>query len=105
MPKAILTIRTSAVSNAAEAAYNTWYEEIHIPQVCQVPGFVTATRYKLHTQPETDLPTYLAIYEMDSDDPAAAVAEMRRRVADGDISSTDTVATDPRPESSLYLAV
>ena len=105
MPKAILTVRTSAASRAAEAAYNSWYEKVHIPEVCNVPGFVSASRYKLHAQVETDLPTYLAIYELDADDPAESVAEMRRRVAAGDIQTTDTVAADPKPESALYLAV
>ncbi|MCU1657147.1 MAG: hypothetical protein JWO57_1803 [Pseudonocardiales bacterium] len=105
MPKAIMTVRSSPVSSAREAEYNAWYDQAHIPQVSQIAGFVGVSRYKLQPSTDTDLPTYLTIYELDADDPAEPVAEMRRRVASGDLSSTDTIATEPKPESAIYLAV
>jgi len=52
-----------------EAAFNTWYEGTHIPEMLGTPGVVAARRFEV-AQPE-GLPTppqkYLAVYELDGD--------------------------------------
>ncbi|WP_147383900.1 DUF4286 family protein [Noviherbaspirillum sedimenti] len=62
-----------------EEEYNAWYTNQHLADVLKVPGFVAAQRFKL-AQAESALPgRYLAIYEMETDDPEAALAELFRR--------------------------
>lgn len=41
-----------------EAEYNAWYEEEHIPALCQVPGVIGARRFKDHD----GKPAYTALY-------------------------------------------
>lgn len=42
-----------------------WYDETHIPQVLEVPGMTSATRYRAT---DGDKPEWLALYGMDSAD-------------------------------------
>jgi hypothetical protein len=56
-----------------ESEYNSWYNEIHLPEVIAVPGFVAATRYELSPEPRrmpgvpefVPAQRYLAIYELE----------------------------------------
>ena len=55
---------------AREAEYNTWYEDIDIPDVLAVPGFVRARRAIVRDSTEV-LPTdagYAAFYDIDTVD-------------------------------------
>lgn len=67
----------------AEDEYNRWYSDQHLREVLQVPGIETAQRFKLHRPsllPGQD-PShgYLAIYEIETDDIAAVLADLRSR--------------------------
>lgn len=60
--------------------YNDWYTNRHLADVVAVPGFVSAQRFKL-TDPmgfKHDH-RYLAIYEIESDDPKKVMDEMMSR--------------------------
>ena len=46
-----------------EDDFNHWYDTNHIPQRTKVEGFISARRYR-----DPDRPTYLAIYEITSED-------------------------------------
>jgi hypothetical protein len=71
-----------------EDEYNKWYDEVHLRDVCAVPGVVGAQRYEQNTPPaEGEAPPpppqrYLAVYELDGD-PVALMKEFGERVADG----------------------
>jgi hypothetical protein len=103
-PSAVFGVMSSPAKPQDEEAFNDWYDNLHIPQVVAGPGFRSATRYKLVQQAESVLPAYLTTCELDTEDPVAAVQEMRNRVTAGEITLTDVMATDPRPESALYVA-
>jgi len=78
-------------SEGQEEEYNRWYDEVHIPEVLQVPGFVSASRLAI-AQPDAEAPyRYLALYEMETDDPDAVLAELNRRVGAGEIGMTDAL--------------
>ncbi|MEV4100030.1 hypothetical protein AB0J42_07180 [Nonomuraea sp. NPDC049649] len=50
------------IPDSLEREFNTWYEEEHIPEkVGQVPGFLSARRYKALD----GRPNYLCIYELE----------------------------------------
>ncbi|MGE0408587.1 MAG: hypothetical protein AB7P23_04900 [Amphiplicatus sp.] len=66
-----------------EDEFNKWYNETHLKEVLQVPGFVAAQRFKIHRpsllphqKPAHD---YLAIYEIETDDIEATLADLRSR--------------------------
>jgi hypothetical protein len=49
----------------AETAYNRWYDEIHLPDLLDVPGVTSARRFKT-IQGNVPFP-YVAAYEIDTD--------------------------------------
>jgi hypothetical protein len=60
--------------------YNEWYDNQHLADVVDVPGFKSAQRFRLrdpmgyhHAQ------RHLAIYEIETDDPDAAIAALQGR--------------------------
>ncbi len=71
-----------------EDEYNRWYTERHLPDVVAVPGMVAAQRFRVTG--ESNLPgAYAAVYEIETDDPAAVLAEVERR------AGTDVMPLSP----------
>jgi hypothetical protein len=62
-----------------EDEYNDWYDNQHLDEVLQVPGFVRARRFVNDDPMATKPPEfkYLAIYEIESDDIKATLAGFR----------------------------
>jgi hypothetical protein len=84
MAKYTLVVETSA-RPGRDDDFNDWYDNRHIPDVLDVPGIVAAQRFVLHGSfiGENPVNRYLALYELDTDDPDetlraldAAVPEM-----------------------------
>jgi hypothetical protein len=68
-----------------EDEYNKWYNEQHAPDVVAVPGFVTAQRFvkndlPLYRMVDLQVPKYLVIYKIVTDDVNAVFAEVSRRL-------------------------
>jgi hypothetical protein len=68
-----------------EDEYNKWYNEQHAPDVVAVPGFVTAQRFvkndlPLYRMVDLQVPKYLVIYKIVTDDVDAVFAEVSRRL-------------------------
>lgn len=62
--------------------YNSWYTNQHLPDVLQVPGFVAGRRFRLSdtgTMGATPQHRYLTIYEVETDNPEATLAELNAR--------------------------
>jgi len=60
----------SEPTEGQEEEYNRWYDAVHLPEVLSIPGFVSAQRFKLHSEMIGKLPhKYLSIYEVDCEDP------------------------------------
>ena len=74
--------------------FNQWYDEVHLAEVVAVPGFTGAERYALRPQPGEPEPShrYLAIYDMETDDVSATLADLLRRGASGGFKMTDSLA-------------
>ena len=96
--------RFVVLSNPIEGeddTFNKWYDEVHVPEVLEVPGVVAAQRYdlaELDIPDDEDLPTqlpppthrYLVIYELDRA-PQAVMAEFLDRVMTGKLSLGETL--------------
>ena len=106
MPKGIMVVQTNPIDPSREDEYNDWYSNTHIPEVCAVPGFVGARRYKVHEVAAGDgngsTHAYLSIYEIEADDLTAPMQELRARSASGEMQISDTMRLDPPPIVTLY---
>lgn len=87
MAKYCLIVVTNPVAGR-EDEYNNWYTNQHLPDVLKVPGFVAAKRYKI-----TDVSAlpgkYVALYEMETDDPQAVLAELAKRANTPEMMMSD----------------
>ena len=95
MPRFVFVVQTDPV-DGRDREYNQWYDEIHLKDVCAFPGFVGARRFRLV---EGEAKTrYLAIYELETDDPQRDIAALtaaagtdRMRMSDAlDLSKAST---------------
>lgn len=60
--------------------YNDWYTQQHLQDVTAVPGYLNAQRFKLrHPMGFEHKWQYLAIYEVETDDPEASVEALLSR--------------------------
>ncbi|MCP4225807.1 MAG: hypothetical protein GY773_20930 [Actinomycetia bacterium] len=73
MTKHVLLVFTDPVEGRDDD-YNTWYNDVHLGEVLQVDGFVRAQRFKVaDLMPGVTEHAYVAIYELETDDPGAAM--------------------------------
>ena len=111
MAKAMLLAWSNPVDEASDGEFNAWYDDTHVPQVrATIPAITAVQRYR-----QADLPAeagassvhrYLAVYEMDTDDVAGAIAALGAAVAAGqlDLTTTMDLTTNP-PVLHWYQAV
>src|SRR5215467_1539777 len=93
MAKYTFVVLTNPVEGK-ESEYNEWYNTHHVPEVISVPGFVSGQRFRLaDTQfdRESKAQRYLAIYEIETDDLAATLKDLRSRGVSGEIVPSDAI--------------
>ena len=97
-------VLTNAVPGS-EAEFARWYDEVHLRDVLAVPGFVSAQRFALDDAGTGELGGYrfLAIYDMESDDPDATMAALRARA--GTDAMVISPAMDPKAGMSRWRAI
>ncbi len=79
MPKFKLVALTHPVAGK-EDAYNEWYSNVHLPEVISAPGFTGAQRFRLkHNLGAVPSQPYLAIYDIEADDPMTVMAAVGQR--------------------------
>ena len=78
-----------------EDEFNEWYDQHHVPDVINVPGFVSGQRFKLADSQfggeASKAYKYLAVYEIETDDIAATIKELRARGGTADITPSDAI--------------
>ena len=73
-----------------EADYNDWYDRQHVHDVLKVPGFRAAQRFRVIG--DSTLPgRYVAIYELETQDPARTLAELNSRAGGAEMPLTDAL--------------
>jgi hypothetical protein len=73
MGRYVYVVMTNPVEGR-EAEYNAWYDDVHLKDVCSAPGFVGARRFRLADGESPH--RYLALYEMETDDPQRDLASL-----------------------------
>lgn len=109
MPKAVLVVLSRPTDQSREDEYNDWYDNRHLGEVTDVPGFKSARRYKL-ADVQLDAPgselgedhPYLALYEIEVDDLETIPQEMRERASDGRMFMSEAIEVDPVPPAWIY---
>jgi hypothetical protein len=81
MPRTIVLVFTNCADPARGKEFNDWYDNTHVPDVLETPGFVSCTRYEMVGDPGPGQGNFLAIYEVESDDLLATMAGLQQRVA------------------------
>jgi Tfp pilus assembly protein PilP len=67
--RSVLLVMTNCTPGKEEE-FSTWYQEVHLKEVLEVPGFVAAQRFELTEaqMTEDERPyRFLAIYEVEGD--------------------------------------
>jgi hypothetical protein len=78
-----------------EDPFNEWYDRHHVPDVINVPGFISGQRFRLADSQfggeSSKAFKYLALYEIETDDIAATIKELRARGGTADIVPSDAI--------------
>ena len=69
-----------------EAAYNRWYDEVHVPDLEAIDGVLSARRFEVVRRHRAPWP-YVAVYEIETDDVDALMKRME---------------TEPRPFTPAF---
>jgi hypothetical protein len=79
-----------------EQEYEEWYQNIHLNDVVAIDGFKSAQRFRLQqaVMPGPDLPGYLAIYDIETDDINSAIQELMKRSASGQMVISKALCTE-----------
>ncbi len=80
MAKYILKVESNCNIPARDAEFNQWYNDIHIPDVLETPGFIRATRYE-NIEPAAGQGKYFAIYEIETNDINATMKANAENIA------------------------
>ncbi len=91
MAMGIIYVETRPSSPDREQEYNTWYDEVHIPELLALDGFVSARRLR----PVDGNGPNVALYEIEGDDLQAILDNMIANA--GQLHMSDALQLDPRP--------
>ena len=79
MTKYLLFAFSDCKDPKKEKEFNDWYDNMHMPDMLEVPGFIRATRWMSADKKENEVRKYLAMYELETDDLDKFNADMRKR--------------------------
>ena len=91
MAKGIMYVESRPSSPDREQEYNSWYDEVHIPELLALDGIVAARRLR----PVDGDGPYVAIYELEGDDLQAILDNMIANA--GRLHMSDALQLDPAP--------
>ncbi len=83
-----MLVMTNAIEGR-EREFNEWYSSTHVHDILKVAGVVSAQRFQCHA--EKGAFGFLALYEIETDDPEGVVAEIRKRDRNGTHSISASV--------------
>ena len=98
-----LMVVLSSAKPGRDDEYSDWYENVHMREICAIPGIVSGHRYEADSasisKPDG---TYLGIFEAEADDPSEIMEEMRRRHQAGVMGATSD-ALDPESTRIMWF--
>ena len=107
MPRGLLVIQTDP-RLGQEGAFEQFYDDIHLHEVTETPGFVLGRRFvavrgeRIPVRPAGEWLSNLTVYDIDSDDLALSYRTMLSR----DLTRRDDVFSETSPyRSQLFEQV
>ncbi|MBI2701798.1 DUF4286 family protein [Mycobacterium gordonae] len=97
MARGIIYVETYPSSPDREQEYNTWYDEVHLPELVNLDGIVAARRLR----PVNGDGPYIALYEIEGDDLQAVLAGM----SGAKLTMSSALQLDPPPIPRLLEVV
>lgn len=73
MERWFLTVESNCCDPSKEKEFSDWYNNIHLPDILEIPGFMHAAFYE-NTNPSEGQGKFLAIYDIETDDLAGTLA-------------------------------
>jgi len=99
-----MVVMTNPSDPARDDEFNQWYDEIHLPEVLQFDGIVSATRYRISdARLDPTAPVahrYMALYEIETED-VGAVLQAFINGADR-LHMSDVLEMDPMPGLAIF---
>ncbi|GAB7143772.1 DUF4286 family protein [Mycobacterium riyadhense] len=95
MAKGIIHVESRPSSPDRDQEYNTWYDEVHIPELVALDGFVSARRLR----PVDGDGPYVALYEIEADDLQTVLQNMLDNARN--LHMSDALQFDPPPVMRL----
>ncbi len=99
MEKGILFVETRPASPEVAADYHKWYDEVHLPEICAIDGFVSARRLAT-----LDGESFIAIYEIEGD-VETAKANLTAALKSGNLSTPVGLSLDPPPSQRYFRTI
>jgi hypothetical protein len=96
MGRYIFAVHSNPVAGR-EHEYNDWYSNRHLDDLLAVPGVISARRLTVADQQARHVPQsfkYLALYEVETDDPQGFIDELVTRAETGQIPRSAALAND-----------
>jgi hypothetical protein len=90
MTKSLLFVESKPASAELVEEYHRWHDQVHVPEMLTIDGFVSARRW------QTDGESFVTLYEIDTDVDTARTS-LRAAVAEGRMSKPVAVETEPPP--------
>jgi hypothetical protein len=90
MSKSLLFVESKPASADVVAEYHHWHDDVHVPEMLAVAGFVSARRW------QTDGESFITLYEIDTDIDAART-NLRAALDGGRMSKPVAVEANPPP--------
>lgn len=88
MPKFTMIALTNA-KPGRDAEFVEWYDTVHLDEVLEIPGIVSAQRCGIADIPAAGEPQwrYVGVYTIEADDPAPVFDELMRRYGAGEMTA------------------
>ena len=97
MDRYLFVTHTDCADPTREAEFNDWYDNVHVPDMLETPGMISATRWENVHPKGNGRRKYLALYELETDNVEKfdeTLKEMGRRSKErGRLS--DLIVVDP----------
>ncbi|TGD71348.1 hypothetical protein E4634_18935 [Mangrovimicrobium sediminis] len=75
-----------------EDEYNEWYQTVHLPELTSIPGIQAAQRFRMEVAlVEGDAWPYMSIYELETDDVNAVLAQLTGMAENQLLTMTDAI--------------
>ena len=89
--KYIMAVYSNAMPGR-DADYMEWYKNVHMGEICTLPGVKGGHVFEaIPASPVQPIATYLAIYDLEVDDPTSVVAAMGKMGAEGRMTMSDAI--------------